>query len=702
MAQLSIQQAFDLAMRHHQAGRLQEAEQLYRQVLAQQPEHAVALHHLGLIARQLGRNDVAVDLIRRAIAQRSNYAEAHYNLGNALKDGGELDEAIIAYRQAIALKPNFAEAQSNLGIAQKDKGQLNEAIAAFRQAIGLRPTYAEAHYNLGNALKDKVQLDEAITAYRQAIALKPDLSEAHSNLGIALKDKGQVDEAIAAHRQAIALQPNYAEAHSNLGVALADKGQLDDAIAAFRQAIALDPKFPEAHNNLGVALKDKGQLDEANAAYRQAIALKPNYAEAHSNLVYTLYFDGHCSQGQLLAEHRAWNQRHAKPLAKFIRPHANDRSPERRLRIGYVSAYFYSQAEAYFVLPLLEAHDHEQFEIHCYANVVRPDEITSRHRRAADVWHDVLSDSHAELAERIAADRIDVLVDLTMHMAGSRLLTFARKPAPVQVAWLAYPGSTGLDAMDYRITDRYMDPQDSQPPCYSERSVRLADCWCCYDPLTDVPRAAPRDGSAVTFGSINNPCKLNEPLLRLWAGAMLAIDNSRLLVQTISPEHSARITEWMGRMGIGADRLDFVGRQPRAEYLRLYDRIDLGLDPLPYNGITTTLDALWMGVPVVSLAGQRRQPDGAEHFDKRRPWRVGRPNAGGILEDRHGPGPRFRSPRRIAFNLAPAIGLLAADGFQTFRRQYGIGLSPDVARLVFNRRVTKAQTLPKSTASKPF
>ncbi len=275
------------------------------------------------------------------------------------------------------------------------------------------------------------------------------------------------------------------------------------------------------------------------------------------------------------------------------------------MRIGYVSAYFYDQAEAYFVLPLLETHDHEQFEIHCYANVVRPDEITSRHRRAADAWHDVLGNTHAELAERVAADGIDVLVDLTMHMADSRLLTFARKPAPVQVAWLAYPGGTGLDAMDYRITDWYIDPEDAQPPCYSERSIRLPGCWCCYDPLIDIPQAAPREGLSLTFGSISNPGKLNEPLLRLWAGALLAIDNSRLLVQTISPEHSARITEWMGRMGIGADRLDFVGRQPRAQYLRLYDRIDICLDPLPFNGNTTTLDALWMGVPVVSLAGQR-------------------------------------------------------------------------------------------------
>ena len=318
MAQLTIQQSFDLALRHHQSGRLQEAERLYRQILARQPEHAVAMHHLGVIAHQTGRNDIAVGLLRRALALYPDWPEAHSNLGNVLRDNGQLDEAIAACRQAIALrpnypeahnnlgfaltakgqfdeaiavcrqaialKPNFADAYNNLGNALKDSSQLDEAIAAFRQAIALKPNLAEAHSNLGNALADKGQLDEAIAAFRRAIALRPEYAKAHGNLGIALKNKGQLDEAIAACRLAIALNPNYAEAHNNLGIALTDKGQLDEAIAAYRRAGALNFNLPEAHSNLGNALTDKGRLDEAIAAYRQAIALKPNYAEAHSNL----------------------------------------------------------------------------------------------------------------------------------------------------------------------------------------------------------------------------------------------------------------------------------------------------------------------------------------------------------------------------------------------------------------------------------
>jgi tetratricopeptide (TPR) repeat protein len=330
MAQLTIQQAFDLALQHHQAGRLREAERLYRQVLAQQPEHADALHSLGVIAHQVGRNDIAVGLILRAIALNPNLPEAHYNLGIALGDKGQLDEAIAAYRQAIALRPNYAEAHNNLGNALKDKGQLDEAIAACRRAIALKPNNAEAHNNLGNVLRDKGQLDEAITTCRRAIALNPNLPQAHSNLGNALKDKEQLDEAIAAYRQAIALNPNLPEAHSNLGSVLRDKGQLDEAIAACCRAIALRPSYSEAHSNLGSVLRDKGQLDEAIAAFRQAVALNPNLPEAHFNLSLSLLTSGDFQQGWEEYEWR-WKCKDFPPSRRnFAQPQWDGRPLEGR------------------------------------------------------------------------------------------------------------------------------------------------------------------------------------------------------------------------------------------------------------------------------------------------------------------------------------------------------------------------------------
>jgi predicted O-linked N-acetylglucosamine transferase (SPINDLY family) len=493
----------------------------------------------------------------------------------------------------------------NEAFVQYRAGRLAEAQSLICKALESQPDMPEAHNTLGVIYAQRNQLAEAIEEFRTAVRLHPSYAKAYSNLGAALRKGGHCEEAVFALQKAVELDPQLVEAYNNLGIAFKSAGHLAQAAQAYEKALSLRPGLSAISNNLANVYKDAGQLDQAIACYRRAVQLSGDNCNAHNNLVYCIQFHPGYDAAAIFREQRAWNERHAKPLAKFIRPHANDRSPERRLRIGYVSAYFYNQAEAFYVLPLLEAHDHEQFEIHCYASVVRPDEITVRHRRAADVWHDVLSDSDAELAERIAADQIDVLVDLTMHLSDSRLLAFARKPAPVQVTWLAYPGGTGMDAMDYRITDQYIDPADAQPPCYSERSIRLGDCWCCYDPLIDTPAAAPRDGACVTFGSVSNPGKLNEPLLRLWAGALLAVCNSRLLLQTISSEHSARITELMGSMGIGAQRLEFVGRQLRAQYLRFYDRIDICLDPLPFNGNTTTLDALWMGVPVVSLAGQR-------------------------------------------------------------------------------------------------
>jgi tetratricopeptide (TPR) repeat protein len=284
MPELPIQKVFDQAARHHQTGKLREAEQLYRQILAQQPEHVEAIHYLGVIAHQVGRNDAAVELIRRAIALRPDYAEAHYNLGNALRELKHFDEAVAASRKAIALKPNYIEAYNNLGNALRENGQLDEAVGAYRQALALRPSYAAAQYNLGVALKDQGHLEDALAAFRQAIALNPNFPESHCNVGVVLKEKGELDEATAAFRQAIALNANLPEAHNNLGNVLREKGQLDEAIAASRRAIALRPNYADALSNLGNALREKGQLDEAMAAYAKAIALKPGWALPRLNL----------------------------------------------------------------------------------------------------------------------------------------------------------------------------------------------------------------------------------------------------------------------------------------------------------------------------------------------------------------------------------------------------------------------------------
>lgn len=303
MTQATIQQTLDLAARHHHGGRLPQAEELYRQILARDPNHADALHFLGVVAHQTGRSDLAVDLICQSLAQKPDNPDAHNNLGNILRIKGQLDEAVAAFTKAISLRPNFPEAQNNLGNALRDQSNLHEAEAAYRQAIALRPNFPEGENNLGIVLRDLGRLDEAVAASQRAISLRADYAEAHFNLANALRDQGHLDDAIAAFRQAIVPRPKSPETHYNLGIALRDKGELDESIAASRQAIALRPEYAEAHFNLGNALRDKSNLSQANriedaiAAYRQAIALKPDYGQAHYNLALALLARGDFAVG---------------------------------------------------------------------------------------------------------------------------------------------------------------------------------------------------------------------------------------------------------------------------------------------------------------------------------------------------------------------------------------------------------------------
>ena len=569
---MTIPQAFQIAVDHHRAGRLAEAERVYRQILAAQPDHADALHHLGVIAQQTGRHDVAVEWIR----------------------------------QAIALNPNNPAAHSNLGEAYRRMGLSDEALAAFHHALELKPDSPETHCNLGAALRVRGQLDEAMAAYRRALELKPDYPEAHYNLGNALRDRGQLEEALAAYRRALERRPGYPDACYNLGNALRDRGQLEEALAAYRRALELTPDFPEAHNNLGNALKDLGRLDEAIAAFRRALQHQHNHSDAHSNLVYTLHFHPGHYDTTVAEEQRCWNRQFGDPLKSFIRPHANDRSPERRLRIGYISPDFRDHVVGRNLVPLFEGHDRRNFEILCYSDVVRPDGMTDEFRQRAQAWRSTVDADDAAVAEMIRRDGVDILVDLTQHMAGNRLPVFARKPAPVQVSFAGYPESAGLDAIEYRISDRYLEGGSTNEGAGMKEQVLLIDSFWCYDPCgaeVEVNGLPARESGSITFGCLNNFCKINEPVLRLWAKVLKNVKDSRLLMRSPAGGHRQRILEILGGERVEARRVEFVESRQRREYLELYHRLDVVLDTFPYNGHTTSLDALWMGVPVVSLAG---------------------------------------------------------------------------------------------------
>ncbi|MGA2440076.1 MAG: tetratricopeptide repeat protein [Tepidisphaeraceae bacterium] len=604
---MTLQQQLQSGLSHHQAGRLAEAEKIYRQVLAQQPDHAEASHLLGVLARQSGDADAAVKLIRQAIRLKPDHAVAHGNLGNALKDLGQLDEAVACYRRAIRLMHDHAAAHCNLGNALKDLGQLDEAIACYRHAIRLKPDFAEAQNNLGSALTAMGRFEEAVAACRQAIRLNPDLPAAHINLGNALWAMRQLEQAIGSYRQAIRLNPDCADAHYYLGNALRGTGQLDEAVTSYRHAIRIMPDYAKAHSNLGNVLKDKGQLDEAIACYRQAIRVQPDLARAHSNLVLALLYHPAYDAKMIYEELRRWNQRCAEPLKKLIQPHTNDRDPTRRLRIGYVSADFYDHVSAFFLLPLFRHHDRQQFEVFCYAQGAHYDKVTRQMQDQVQHWRKTDELTDAQVSGLVRQDQIDILVDLKLHTAGNRLPVLAQKPAPVQVTWLGYPGTTGLDAIDYRLTDPYLDPLGLDDAYYRERSIHLPDTFWCYDPLTSEPAVnAPPclETGFITFGCLNNYCKVNEQVLKLWVRVLKAVDQSRLMI--LCPKGSRRqpLLDMLQREGIQLDRIELVAYCPRRQYLELYRRIDVGLDTFPYNGHTTSLDSFWMGVPIITLVGQ--------------------------------------------------------------------------------------------------
>ncbi|HMD54065.1 MAG TPA: tetratricopeptide repeat protein [Phycisphaerae bacterium] len=573
MTHLPIEDVLDAAIKHHQAGRFAAAESIYHEILAQHPEHADTLHLLGVLATQAGQNKLAVHYIGRA----------------------------------ITINPKSPIFYNNLGSALLMMGSHDLAAASFRSALQLKPDYAQAHTNLGNVLKDQNQLEQAVECYRAALRFKPDLFEAYNNLGNALQALGRSEEAAAAYRDAITLKPDYAEAFNNLGVALTGLGRLDAGIAAYHAALEIKKDYPEAYNNLGSALKDQGRIDEAIDAYRTCSQIRPDLAQVHSNYVYNLLFHPDYDDQKTHIELEEWNRRHAVPLKNFIQPFANRPDPERRLRIGYVSPDFRRHVIGWNLLPLLQQHDRKMFEIFCYSNVAKPDEFTQRFHGLSDGWRDITTIDDQRAAQMIRQDGIDILVDLAMHMAGNRLLVFARKPAPIQVTFMGYPGTTGLETMDYRLTDQYLDPPEPQEAFYTEQSIRLPDTFWCYSSQNEESK--PNDLPAikngfVTFGCLNNFCKVNDGVLKLWARVLSAIPHSRLMVLAPKGQVRRQSLSKLGRDGIASERIEFMDFQPRLEYLNTYHRIDIGLDTQPYNGHTTSLDSLWMGVPVVTLIGK--------------------------------------------------------------------------------------------------
>lgn len=573
---LKNQKTLQEALQHHHAGRLAMAEPLYRQVLAHSPNNFEALMLLGTLLNMDGRPQEALPLLQNAVALRPAVAEAHANLANAFKQLRKYEEALSAYREAAALNPRLAGIHNNVGNILQEQGRLEGAIACFRDALAVTPAFPDACFNLGNALRLAGRFDEAISQFRRALELRPDHIGSLFNLANAYRELDDLDQAVEYYRRALATKPDHGDALCNLGIALQSKGLLDECIACHRQALKL--KAPNAH----------------------------------SNLLFDLQYHPDFSCEDIFRESLRWEEIHARPLAEHILPHANERDPERPLRIGYVSADLRMHSVAFFLLPLLEAHDKQQFHVTCYTTNPLSDHVTERFRACSDVWRTLAGVADEPAAERIRNDRIDILIDLNGHTSGNRLLLFARKPAPVQVSYLGFAGTTGLHTIDYRLTDAFADPPGIADRCHTERLVRLPGTAWCFTPLSGAPPvsdlSALRSGH-ITFGSLNNLAKLTSVTMDLWSRILQLVPTSQLLLKSPafrSAETIARFRKLFADRGIEPRRLALLPKEPTyLRHLQIYDSVDIALDAFPYHGTTTTCEALWMGVPVVTLAGDR-------------------------------------------------------------------------------------------------
>ncbi|HEX9466650.1 MAG TPA: tetratricopeptide repeat protein [Alphaproteobacteria bacterium] len=703
----------DEALAHHRAGRLNNAEVIYRDILRAEPRNADVWQYLGLIAHTRGDLEKAVEHIRGAIAIDAQAAAYHFNLGLVLRALNDVPGAIASYRRAVKLSPELAEAHYNLGNCLRESGDAEGAVAACRRVTILRPTHADAHLNLSRALHAAGRLDAAEGAARRAVILDANSASAHFQLGNILQARGRHAEAEGAYREVLRLDPGVGGLHVNLGNVLVamgdharaadsfreamqrDPGDLqahfgfirtrlhqglreeavtavkaapaggpadardfaeifiaigsyfqhllhwDDAVDWFSKAAVAQPEFTTAHFNLGLACQNQGRLEAAATHYARALEIDPGLIEARKNLALVWLMLGR--SGDAIAIYRegvkigpdvpafqrllvaatmydpSWSNEaryvEARRLAELFTKrgscaatHANRRDPRRRLRVGYLSSDFRDHPIARNIEPLLEHRDRDRFEVIAYAEVARPDATTARIRGLVDGWRPIVDRSDEDVVAQIRSDGIDILVLLAAHLDENRPLICASRPAPVQISFHDV-ATSGLDQLDYLIGDRVVCPRRGGER-FTERVIRLPSIYT-HRPLADAPPVASLPSEAagyVTFGSFNNPSKLNGAVLALWGQILGAVPRSRLLLKFRrwfeAPDLQVRLLTAFSALGIGAERLEFVGADdPLADHLRSYERVDIALDTFPFSGSTTTFEALWMGVPVVTLQG---------------------------------------------------------------------------------------------------
>ena len=619
--------------------RLAAAEAPLRRALELTPDRAATHRDLGSVLARLGRLDEAIECYRRAAAIEPDHAATHYNLGEARHLQNRLDEAVISYRRALTIEPNYLEALNNLGVTLEKQGRFADAVKSFRRALALERDCAEAHYNLGNALRDQKQLDKAEKSYRRALQVQPDYVEAYNNLGNLLKDMGSFAEAAACFRRALALAPDYALAHNGLGSVMLAQDRVTKAIASYKRALAVQPDFATAHYNLALALILQEELRAAIASLQCALALAPenadtlatwfellqricdwsdyakNEASARAALMrdpavgtaFTMLALSSTAEEQLECARRVAAKIAVRRSATPQRPRPE---PSGRIRLGYLSADFRRHPVALLIAELIERHDRRRFEIAGYSwGPEDRSETRTRLAGAFDRWVEIEGLPDRRAAERVRADHLDILIDLMGYTGKSRPTILACRPAPIQVNYLGYPGTMGADFIDYIIVDQFLVPPDQQP-FYTERLVYLPSCFQPSDSRRKVSESVPTRAecglpeAGFVFCSFNNSYKITPTFFDIWMKLLRAVPGSVLWLAESNAWVAPNLRREAASRGVAAERLVFSPSAPLPDYLARLRRADLFLDTLPYNAGATANDALWVGLPVLTCAGE--------------------------------------------------------------------------------------------------
>ncbi|MBV8752551.1 MAG: tetratricopeptide repeat protein [Hyphomicrobiales bacterium] len=601
--------AFARAHALHQSGLASEAQAACRDILRKVPRHFQALQLLAITEYQHGRYEEADRLLRQALTVEPNSVAALTNRGVVLHELKRFAEALACYDKAVAIQPDCAEAISNGANALAQLERFDEAVTRYDRALAVRPAYPEALSNRANALFHLRRYDEALASCDEALALKPNDADALSNRGNTLTHLRRFDKALASLDKALALNPGLSTAWMGRGNVLIRLNRHGEALIAYQNALAAKPDNVNAMVQLAQFHERHGEIDQALSWYDWALALKPDFADAISNRIFTLDFANDVGVEEQQAARKYWWQHiGAKIAGKSRFRYDIDPDPARRIVLGYVSADFRRHSAAATFRPVLQHHDKTQFKIVCYSCSIAQDEKTEEFRRIADRWVDAGQLSDQTLAERIVADKIDILIDLSGHSEGNRLGTFARKPAPVQVTAWGHGTGTGLPTIDYLFCDPVTMPV-SVRGFFAEK---LYDLPCIITTEPPPPGLRPADppvlaNGHVTFGVFNRMSKVSDEALAVWTDILNRVPGARLLMKDGSLDDEsvrAGLKQRFAAHGLAPDRVDFLGYTPREQHLAAFAKVDICLDPFPQNGGVSTWDALHMGVPVVAKLGQ--------------------------------------------------------------------------------------------------